>query len=167
MFLVRKSPTPDYASLIWDRLRYKKRLVRFGNAAKKMILKKRDALDVADLHRQAVYLSEHGGTGGGVIGALAGCGLRLSGYDGKVKGKFKPPVENQVMTVGELCQMFSLSMAMDKDQQVIEASDTVRFCCPTKAVFWDHDAAIYLAKDKSGNAYWRVYSIQELKGIVD
>ena len=32
-------------------------------------------------------LSEHGGTGDGVIGALAGVGLRLSGSDGRIKGK--------------------------------------------------------------------------------
>ncbi len=150
-----------------DRIRYKKRLIRFGQAAKAMVLKKRDALDVADLHRQAVFLSEHGGTGEGIIGALAGCGLRLSGHDGKLKGKLKPPVENQAVTVGQLCEMFYLSTAMDKDQRPIDVSDTVRLCCPTKAIFWDHTPAMYLAKDKSGNAKWRVYSIQELKGIVD
>ncbi len=150
-----------------DRLRYKKRLIRFGRTAKAMILKKRDAMDVADLHRQAVYLSEHGGTGNGVIGALACCGLRLSGHDGKVKGKLFPPGGKQVLTVGELCRTFSLVSAMDTQQRRIDPSDSVRFCSPTKAVYWDHAAAIYLTREKNGEATWRVYSIQELKGIVD
>ena len=158
---------PGLCIIDLDRLRYKKRLIRFGQSAKSMILKKRDALEVSDLHRQAVYLSEHGGTGGGIIGALAGCGLRLSGFDGKVKGKLMPLAEDQIMTVNEMCQLFSVSDVMDIQQRPIDAMDTVRLCCPTKAIFWDHGTAMYLARDKSGKAAWRVYSIQELKGLVD
>ena len=158
---------PGLCVIDLDRLRYKKRIIRFGQSAKSMVLKKRDALEVTDLHRQAVYLSEHGGTGDGVIGALAGCGLRLSGFDGKVKGKLLPLSEKQVITVGELCEMFEITSSMDIQQRPIDASDTVRLCCPTKAIFWNHKPAMYLARDKSGKAAWRVYSIQELKGLVD
>jgi hypothetical protein len=150
-----------------DRLRYKKRLIRFGMSAKVTVLKKREALEVADLHRQAVYLSEHGGTGGGIIGALAGCGLRLFGYDGKLKGKLEVPGDNPVMTVGELCGLFNLSGAMDREHRPIDDTDAVRICCPTKAVFWGHNAALYLARNKNGQAPWRTYSVQELKGLVD
>jgi hypothetical protein len=57
--------------------------------------------------------------------------------------------------------------AMDKERRPIKPEDTVRFSQPTKAVFWDSKLAIYLAEDKSGTADWRVFGIQELKGLVE
>lgn len=149
-----------------DKLRYKKRIIRFGHSAKTRVITKSDAMDMVALYKRAIYLSEHGGTGGGVIGALAGCGLRLSGFDGKIKGKIAPLQTQPVITVETLCKTFSLGFAMDAQRNLISPSDTVWLSCPTKAVYWDHQAAIYLEKDQSGRAAWRVYNIQELKGLV-
>jgi hypothetical protein len=59
-------------------------LVAWGRAAKTTVLRKGDAYVLA--RRVGVHLSEHGGTGQGVVGALAGVGLRLSGMDGRVRG---------------------------------------------------------------------------------
>jgi hypothetical protein len=53
--------------------------------AKKQVLKKEDAYSLAS--DTGVHLSEHGGTGQGVIGALAGAGLRLGGNDGRLRGR--------------------------------------------------------------------------------
>jgi hypothetical protein len=64
-------------------------LVAYGRDAKERVFSKEEAYEIAgDL---GVLLSEHGGTGIGVIGALAGAGLRLSGNDGRFKGKFNIP----------------------------------------------------------------------------
>lgn len=60
-------------------------LVLWGYRAKKEVLQKADAYELAKQCR--VHLSEHGGTGQGVVGALAAVGLRLGGQDGRVKGK--------------------------------------------------------------------------------
>ena len=49
-----------------------------------------------------MHLSEHGGTGIGVIGALAGAGLRLSGNDGRFKGKFAIPSRDGAASVEEI-----------------------------------------------------------------
>jgi hypothetical protein len=149
-----------------SRLTHRKRLIRFGYAAKKLLLTKRDAVDVAQLHGRAVRLSEHG-SGSGVIGALAGCGLRLSGNDGKVKGLLRPARENQVLTVGELCEKYALTCAMDLEHNTADSSDSVWFCCPTKAVLWNHKPIIYLAKNKNSRAKWCVYSEQELSRLLD
>lgn len=59
----------------------------FGLAAKNSILTKRDAYETA--RSAGVHLSEHGGDGGGVIGALAGIGLRVNGNDGRFRGWIK------------------------------------------------------------------------------
>jgi hypothetical protein len=159
--------SPGLCIIDLGRLTHRKRLIRFGYAAKKLVLTKRDAVDVAQLHGRAVRLSEHGGNGAGVIGALAGCGLRLSGNDGKVKGILHPTAKDQILTVGELCQAFSLSCAMDADHNTVDSSDTVIFDCPTKAVLWNHKPALYLAKNEEGRADWSVYSLQELDKLVD
>lgn len=158
---------PGLCIIDLDKLKDKKRLIQFGISAKSNVLCKQEAVDIAGWYPEAVYLTEHGGTGDGIIGALAGCGLRLSGSDGKVKGKLKPSIDRDVMTVGELCSQCLVSYAMNSEKEPIDASDTVWFAYPTKAVFWDNKLAVYLAENKSGKAKWRVYGIQELKGLVD
>lgn len=64
--------------------RHTDRLIEFGRLAKQAVLSKADAYHLAQ--EIGIHLSEHGGTGGGVIGALAGIGLRLSGHDGRFRG---------------------------------------------------------------------------------
>lgn len=59
-------------------------LIDFGQKAKRQVLTMRDAYELGG--RFGLHLSEHGGTGQGIIGALAGAGLRLSGNDGRMKG---------------------------------------------------------------------------------
>lgn len=59
-------------------------LTAFGRRAKTEVLEKSAAYAIAnDL---GVHLSEHGGDGQGIVGALAGTGLRLSGNDGRFRG---------------------------------------------------------------------------------
>ncbi|WDP91647.1 MAG: hypothetical protein HUN04_18850 [Desulfobacter sp.] len=60
------------------------RLIDFGRQAKKRICTKDEAYDLA--RELGLHLSEHGGTGDGVIGALAGTGLRMAGNDGRYRG---------------------------------------------------------------------------------
>ena len=61
-------------------------LIAFGKRAKVEYCRKEDAYALAQ-SIPWVFLSEHGGTGQGVVGALAGIGLRLSGSDGRFRGK--------------------------------------------------------------------------------
>lgn len=63
------------------------RLVAFGRKAKEVVCTKEEAYAIAE-ETPWLVLSEHGGTGDGVIGALAGAGLRLSGTDGRFRGKW-------------------------------------------------------------------------------
>lgn len=62
-------------------------LISFGIRAKKAYCPKDSAYAVASAIPW-VSLSEHGGDGQGVVGALAGVGLRLSGSDGRFRGKW-------------------------------------------------------------------------------
>ncbi len=63
------------------------RLVAFGERAKVEFCSKDSAYELAR-SIPWVMLSEHGGDGAGVVGALAGVGLRLGGNDGRFRGKW-------------------------------------------------------------------------------
>ena len=62
-------------------------LAAFGNRAKVEFCSKESAYELAR-SIPWVTLSEHGGDGAGVVGALAGVGLRLGGNDGRFRGKW-------------------------------------------------------------------------------
>ena len=59
----------------------------YGQRAKCSVLSKGDAWEMAG--KMGIHLSEHGGTGDGIIGALAGIALRWGGNDGRFRGKFR------------------------------------------------------------------------------
>ncbi len=77
-------------------------LAAFGKAAKNRVLTKSDAYSLAA--RTGIHLTEHGGTGQGVVGALAGIGLRLSGNDGRYRGWFHLGRPGDIVSVGALCE---------------------------------------------------------------
>ncbi len=60
-------------------------LVSWGQRAKRSVLTKEEAYALS--RTLGIHLSEHGGTGQGVIGALAAIGLRLTGNDGRIRGR--------------------------------------------------------------------------------
>jgi hypothetical protein len=83
-----------------DRLAEPDALVAYGRSAKERVFSKAEAYQIAA--GLGVHLSEHGGTGIGVIGALAGAGLRLSGNDGRFKGKFAIPSQGGIASVDQI-----------------------------------------------------------------
>lgn len=91
---------PGLAVLKEEELKNKDLLIEYGYNAKRIILTKEIAYDLAKT--LDIHLTEHGGTGLGVIGALAGTGLRLSGDDGEFKGTVKIGEGRDRITVKEL-----------------------------------------------------------------
>jgi hypothetical protein len=80
----------------------RKRLIEFGKNAKHMVSSKEAAYALAD--KVGVHLSEHGGTGQGVVGAVAGIGLRLSGNDGRYRGWYHLGLPGDIVRVDDLCK---------------------------------------------------------------
>ena len=79
----------------------KNALIAFGRKVKHTIVHKQAAYDLA--HGLGVHLSEHGGTGGGIIGALAAIGLRLHGSDGRFRGWHHLGNAGDITTPADLC----------------------------------------------------------------
>jgi hypothetical protein len=86
------------------------KLIAFGHRAQTQVCTKDEAYALAGAF-DWLELSEHGGSGIGVIGALAGVGLRLSQNDGRFRGKWNLPkilgVTQDTLSAAELCKELS------------------------------------------------------------
>lgn len=78
-----------------------KSLIEFGKNAKCKVSSKAAAYSLAQ--KAGIHLSEHGGTGQGVVGAVAGIGLRLSGNDGRYRGWYHLGLPGGIVSVETLC----------------------------------------------------------------
>lgn len=105
-------------------------LVEFGRQAKLEVLRTEDAWKLGAA--LGVHISGHGGTQDGVLGALAGVGLHLSGNDGlfiDMPGLHDLPPES---TIDDLRRLVGIDDARDSAQrrpepdEPIELSDWVR-----------------------------------------
>ena len=115
-----------------DRLTGGEELMQFGKRAKQAVLTKKEAYETAE--RLGVHLSEHGGTGGGVIGALAGAGLRLGGNDGRIKGKYFVGRQGEVLTAEEIQQSTNIDEIREENGSVLEGQERIVLGEKVKAV---------------------------------
>lgn len=123
-FLVRESASgsdPGLCVLVPARLSERERLIAFGRRAKGEILTKETAYELA--RELGIHLSEHGGSGQGVIGALAGAALRLSGNDGRFKGKIKIISDTGMASVREIMSQTKAEAVRNLDGTVILTQD--------------------------------------------
>ena len=127
-------------------------LIAYGRRCKCGLTTKDEAYRLA--MSQGIHLSEHGGSGDGVIGALAGVGLRMFGFDGRIKGNREAGSDGDVMTVSALLEKtgFSSAMAINgvqvpRDASVILSEGLV------KAVRMHWQSTILIAPSDRGETY--------------
>jgi hypothetical protein len=123
------------------------RLTEFGRRAQTEVLQKADAYEAADHFPELLSLTEHGGTGDGVIGALAGVGLRLTGSDGRIKGKLRPERGEEVLTAEQLCSKYGVDQIVTEDGEPLDGRARICFREPTKAVLLDHKVTLTALRD--------------------
>lgn len=140
-----------------DRLMRPEALVFWGYRAKKEVLTKEAAYALAKECR--VHLSEHGGTGQGVVGALAAVGLRLGGQDGRVKGKRE--VSDLRLTVAELLTQTGFARVSAYGKGLLADTDVVFMTEPrVKAVYQNYVSTVLTVPEQGG---YRLLSKDELK----
>lgn len=125
-------------------------LMEFGKRAQEQVLSKEDAFCVAAAYSGSVYLSEHGGSGDGVIGALAGIGLRLTGSDGRVKGKLFPWTERKLVTVREICAHYGIDQILSESNTPLAQDTVVSFTEPAKAFLLENKVSLKTRTDEEG-----------------
>ena len=140
-------------------------LVAYGMRAKNEVLTKEIAYEFAARYPQHIHLSEHGGTGEGIIGALAGCGLRISGSDGKLKGKLKPEYPNEVIKVKDFCQKYNIENIYDKNWTLLNDNDKFVFSEDTKAFMHEGKSSVMVKECHEGEAPYISLEKTELKDM--
>jgi hypothetical protein len=138
-------------------------LITFGRSAKQEVLAKKAAYALAK--ELGVHLSEHGGSGQGVVGALAGTGLRLGGNDGRLKGKLQlGPAGGEIAVAGLrrhplVEEVRSLCGKSPADDDMVRLEDKV------KTVLLDGRSVLLLERvgEAGGAVRWRTCPRQQLK----
>lgn len=137
-----------------------KPLMAFGKKAKKQVLTKADAYRLAS--ELKIHLSEHGGTGDGIIGALAGTGLRMTGNDGRFKGHHQIPSVDGFATVNDLLQHERIDKVEGLQGQSLEGHIPVVLSKKVKTVLLNDQAVLLVYQDE--DQVWRNCTKQQLKG---
>jgi hypothetical protein len=132
------------------------RLTAFGVRAKRDLLSQQIALAVA--RAVGVHLSGHGGTNGGIIGALAAVGLHLSGDDGLFL--WMPGIRelSGEATYGDLRELVPIDAALDPEGAEPPAGETIELGDWVRPVLRDGRAILLLeeALSRNGSRRWRV-----------
>jgi hypothetical protein len=107
-----------------------KELIDYGRLAQKELISKQQAIILAD--RAGILLTELGGTGDGIIGALASVGLRVGGNDGRyVRLRGINAIKGQI-TVGEILKTTAIVAVIDEKgksvaiTEIIESHDWIK-----------------------------------------
>lgn len=136
-------------------------LIDFGLRAKREVLIKEMAYQFAKEHK--IHLSEHGGTGLGVIGALAGCGLRLTGNDGRFRGKRKLPRPD--MTIAEIEADSKMDSVQSITGEQLSPEWKVDVTRMAKTDLLNHKSTLLIQKKHESNevVWWGIIPKQTIK----
>ena len=137
----------------------REKIIDWGIRAKNEVLTKHGAYALAS--GSGIHLSEHGGTGDGIIGALAGAGLRLTGHDGRFKGKFDMKTNNGSLSVKEIEESQLIDKVMDEKFNPLNPEEKVLLGDKIKTVMYDHRSVLLVRKNSDG--IWVNLSRKELK----
>ena len=151
-----KSSEPGLAAVFKDEITDRSRLIEFGKSAKEKLITIEKACEMAK--QQNIFLKSIKPNAHGVIGALAGIGLRLSGNDGKVRGKFKPNA--QKLSVNELLSLPYIKAVMDESFKPLANDEMINLNEAIKPIFWDHKPTLLVRKEASG---FRNLGVKELR----
>ena len=91
--------------------------------------------------------------------ALAGIGLRLSGDDGKIRGKFN--LNEPKLSVAKLTELPFIEAVLDENFKELAKDEMINLDGTLKPIFWDHKATLLVRKDKNGK--FRNSNIKELR----
>ncbi len=146
-----------------DLLEEPARLIAFGQKAKRCVVTMAEAYDEAK--RQGTHLSEHGGSGQGIIGALAGAGLRLSGNDGRLKGHLEIPAANGCATVGAIRSCPEVDEVRSTGGLTLSDNELVRLGDKVKTVLLGGKSVLLVAPADGAEQgiCWQTCSRQQLR----
>ena len=153
---------PGLCMVFPEELNFPEKLINFGKKAKKEKISKEDAYSLAN--QLSIHLSEHGGTGDGIIGALAGTGLRLSGNDGRFRGCHFIAESIIKYQVSDLCRKMEIDRVCTENGRVLSDEDWIFLEGKIKTIFKNNQSVLLVKKYQEGNqAFWKNLTHSEIK----
>lgn len=154
---------PGLCIAVSERMRHPGRLIEFGYQAKRAVIEMKDAFGLAS--ETGVHLSCHGGTGQGVIGALAGVGLRLGGNDGRMRGSLHIPSVDGVASVADILCNPEVDEVRTMEGVTLPDSERIRFVDKVKTVLLGGKMVLLVLpeKDQPDAAGWQTCTRRQLK----
>jgi hypothetical protein len=143
---------------------YREHLISFGLKAKRCMVDKKEAYALAQT--LGVHLSEHGGDGIGVIGALAATGLRLFGSDGRYRGWYPVGCVGEVTTVGWLVGYDFIDAVVAEDGTCLDETASIMFsesCLKTVLVNGRRVVPVVQDTSSSTQTCWKTLSRAMMK----
>jgi hypothetical protein len=140
-------------------------LTAFGRCAKTEVVEKSAAYAIAnDL---GIHLSEHGGTGQGIVGALAGTGLRLTGNDGRFRGWLCYGKAGETISVKDLLADGLVDMVQSNEGKIISPESSVLLSEEKiKTVLKDHCQVVLVRNTiPACSAKWQTLTKKQVKQI--
>lgn len=142
------SSDPGLCFCVPEQLKDPDSIIAFGKRAQREVIQKQEAYDLAQ-RAGGIILEEYGGTGIGVIGAIAGIGLRMSGNDGTVRGGKGIEYAGQVMPVKKWKTLMNIEQAVDFDGNILSDDIMIKAGDRLKLAYLDHKVTL-VAKEKDG-----------------
>jgi hypothetical protein len=154
---------PGLCVAVAEQIKDSEALIDFGKKAKQVVLTQNDAYALAQ--KLGLHLTPHGGTGHGVIGALAGIGLRLSGNDGRLRGGLQFGSENSIVSVSDICVHPHVDAVSSMEGQVLQPEEQVRLGDKMKTVLLGGKSVLLVmpSNNETDNVSWRACPRQLLK----
>lgn len=154
---------PGFCLALVDQLEDKILLIEYGYRAKNEVLTKNSAYQLAG--ELNLHLSEHGGTGDGVIGALAAVGLRLGGNDGRFRGKHYEEKTNRVISVREIIADGEVSRVQSTEGTTLSGDEKIALGDKVKSVLIENDRVLLVTptKDKDSSIKWLTCPMEHLR----
>jgi hypothetical protein len=143
---------PGLCVVVPDKTAGLEAVMAFGYKAKTVVVSKEEAYETAATY--GIHLSEHGGTGQGVIGALAGAGLRLTGNDGRFKGKLRIPSQDGTVTVTKI-RDFGIDIVKTVDGASLKEDEDVHVGESVKLVLLEGKAVLLVVPGNGTGVAWK------------
>lgn len=160
-FLMREAATGSDVGLClgeWDAIR--EEATSFGRRAKTEVLTMLEAQRTASI--SGIWCEGLTGTGGGIIGALAGIGLHRAGNDGRflwlpglreLKGKY--PIAD-VIAKGHIERVCTLEQAELSPEEIVDVGEWVR------PILKNGQSTLYVEEQ---NHEWHILSKEQIKSL--
>lgn len=155
---------PGLCIAVVEKIRNIRDIIDYGFRAKEEVLTKQAAYELA--RQNNIHLSEHGGTGIGVIGALAGIGLRLSGNDGRFRGKITIEQPDTCVSVASMIERTLVNVVQTTDGRVLPDQEIILLGETVKPVLLDGRCTLLVfptEKDQPGEPRWQTCTKTYLK----